>query len=216
MAIKERLRGYPRAQTMAEIQQSGRRYPNQGSDYPNDRNNYPNGDRTNYPSGPRGRVEYPSSRFRTYTALGVARLSVPDNWREMSEQESVWYAPSGGYGSANGQAVFTHGINIGVAQSNSTNLQQATNDFLNTLQQGSGNLRARGGYQRTYVGNRNGLLISLSNTNEATGQPEVVNVVTTQLRNGELLYIISVAPESDYNTYLGTFQNILRSVQLND
>src|SRR6266404_1949349 len=216
MAIKERLRGYPRAQTMAEIQQSGRRYPNQGSDYPNDRNNYPNGDRTNYPSGPRGRVEYPSSRFRTYTALGVARLRVPDNWREMSEQESVWYPPSGGYGSANGQAVFTHGINIGVAQSNSSNLQQATNDFLNTLQQGSENLRARGGYQRTYVGNRNGLLISLSNTNEATGQPEVVNVVTTQLRNGELLYIISVAPESDYNTYLSTFQNILRSVQLND
>jgi hypothetical protein len=216
MAIKERLRGYPRAQTMAEIQQSGRRYPNQGSDYPNDRNNYPNGDRTNYPAGPRGRVEYPSSRFRTYTALGVARLSVPDNWREMSEQESVWYAPSGGYGSANGQAVFTHGINIGVAQSNSSNLQQATNDFLNALQQNSGNLRARGGYQRTYVGNRNGLLISLSNTNEATGQPEVVNVVTTQLRNGELLYIISVAPESDYNTYLSTFQNILRSVQLND
>src|SRR5467141_797851 len=216
MAIKERLRGYPRAQTMAEIQQSGRRYPNQGSDYPNDRNNYPNGDRTNYPSAPRGRVEYPSSRFRTYTALGVARLSVPDNWREMSEQESVWYAPSGGYGSANGQAVFTHGINIGVAQSNSSNLQQATNDFLNALQQNSGNLRARGGYQRTYVGNRNGLLISLSNTNEATGEPEVVNVVTTQLRNGELLYIISVAPESDYNTYLSTFQNILRSVQLND
>ena len=216
MAIKERLRGYPRAQTMAEIQQSGRRYPNQGSDYPNDRNNYPNGDRTNYPAGPRGRVEYPSSRFRTYTALGVARLSVPDNWREMSEQESVWYAPSGGYGSANGQAVFTHGVNIGVAQSNSSNLQQATNDFLNALQQNSGNLRARGGYQRTYVGNRNGLLISLSNTNEATGQPEVVNVVTTQLRNGELLYIISVAPESDYNTYLSTFQNILRSVQLND
>src|SRR6266478_4767172 len=216
LAIKERLRGYPRAQTMAEIQRSGRRYPNQENEYPNQGNNYPNGDRTDYPSAPRGRVEYPSSRFRTYTALGVVRLSVPDNWREMSEQESVWYAPSGGYGSANGQSVFTHGVNIGLAQTNSSNLQQATNDFLNELQQNSGNLRARGGYQRTYVGNRNGLLISLSNTNEATGQPEVVNVVTTQLRNGELLYIISVAPESDYNTYLGTFQNILRSVQLND
>src|SRR5439155_25674956 len=37
-AIKERLRGYPRAQTMAEIQRSGRRYPNQNS--PNQ--NYPN------------------------------------------------------------------------------------------------------------------------------------------------------------------------------
>jgi hypothetical protein len=144
------------------------------------------------------------------------RLSVPDNWREMSEQESVWYAPTAGYGSANGQSVFTHGVNIGLAQTNSRNLQQATNDFLSTLQQGSSNLRSRSGYQRTDVAGRNGLSISLSNTNEATGQPEIINVVTTQLRNGQLLYIISVAPESDYNTYQSTFQNVLRSVQLND
>src|SRR5258708_2620495 len=48
-AIRERLNGYPRAQTMAEIQRSGRRYPNQGD-------NYPNGDRTGYPNTtPRGR-----------------------------------------------------------------------------------------------------------------------------------------------------------------
>ena len=208
-AIKERLRGYPRAQSMAEIQQSGRRYPNQG-------NNYPTGDRTNYPSAPRGRVEYPSSRFRSATALGVVRLSFPDNWRELSEQGSVWYAPDGAYGSANGQNVFTHGVNVGLAQTNSRNLQQATNDFLNGLQQGNGNLRSRSGYQRAYVAGRNALSISLSNRNEATGQPEVVNVVTAQLRNGELLYIIMVAPESDYANYQSTFQNILRSVQLND
>src|SRR5258708_34080458 len=118
MAIKKRLRDYPRAQTVAEIQQSGRRYPNQGSDYPNNRNNYPNGDRTNYPAGPRGRVEYPSSRFRTYTALGVARLSVPDNWREMSEQESVWYAPSGGYWNPTGQARLSPRNNISLGLTN--------------------------------------------------------------------------------------------------
>src|SRR6266853_4355432 len=47
-SIKERLRRYPRAQTMAEIQRSGQRYPNQGNGYPNDGSNYPNGDRTNY------------------------------------------------------------------------------------------------------------------------------------------------------------------------
>jgi Zn-dependent protease with chaperone function len=209
LAVKERLRSYPRAPSMAEIAQSGRRYPNQGNDYPT-------GDRTDYPSTPQGRVEYPSSRFRSYTVLGAVRVSVPDNWREVSEQGSVWFAPNGGYGSNNGQAVFTHGVNIGIAQTNSRNLQQATNDFLNGLQQGNGNLRSRSGYQRTYVGGRNGLSISLSNTNEATGRPEVVNVVTTQSRNGELLYIIMVAPESDYNNYQSTFQNILRSVQFND
>src|SRR5438046_3972599 len=58
LAIKERLCGSPRAQTMAEIQRSGRRYPDQGNDYPR-------GDLTNYPSGTLGRVNYPSARFQT-------------------------------------------------------------------------------------------------------------------------------------------------------
>jgi hypothetical protein len=209
LAIKERLRGYPRAQSMAEIAQSGRRDPNSG-------NNYPKRDPADYPSTPQGRVEYPSTSFRKVTALRVVSLSVPDNWREISEQGSVWFAPNGGYGSSNGQAVFTHGTNIGIAQTNSRNLQQATNEFLNGLQQGNGNLRARSGYQRTDVAGRNGLSISLSNTNEATGSPEVVNLVTTLMQNGELLYIITVAPDSDYYNYQSTFQNILRSVQLND
>lgn len=209
LAIKEHLRSYPRAPSMAEIARNGNRYPDQGNDYPN-------GDRTDYPSAPRGRVEYPSTRLRNYTALGVARVSVPENWQQLSEQGSVWFAPNGGYGSNNGQAVFTHGTNLGVVQTNSRNLQQATNEFLNSLQQSSPNLRSRSGYQRAYVSGRNGLAISLSNTNEATGQPEIVNVVTTLLRNGELLFIISVAPERDYNNYQTTFQNILRSVQLTD
>lgn len=209
LAIKERLRGYPRAQSMAEIAQSGRRSPNQG-------NNYPNGDPANYPSTPRGGVENPSSGYRNYSVLGAVRVSVPDNWQQMSEQGSVWFAPSGGYGSTNGQAVFTHGLNIGIAQTNSRNLQQATNEFLNNLEQGNSNLRARGGYQRTDVNGHNGLSISLSNTNEATGRAEVVNVVTTLLHNGDLLYITTVSPQSDSYNYQNVFQNILRSVQLND
>jgi hypothetical protein len=165
LAVNERLRGYPAAPTMAEIQRSGRRYPNQGDEYPN-------GDRTNYPSPPRGRVEYPSSRYRSYSEFNLFRVSVPENWRELRDQgNSVWFAPSGAYGSDNGQAVYTHGVNFGVSQSNSRNLQQATNDFINNLQQGSGNLRARGGYQRTSINGRQALTIALNNTNEATGRP---------------------------------------------
>jgi hypothetical protein len=209
LAINERLRGYPRASTMAEIQRSGQRYPNQGGEYPT-------GDRTNYPSGPRGRVEYPSSRFRNYSALGFLRVSVPENWREINEQNSVWFAPSGAYGSTNGQVVYTHGVNFGVSQTRSRNLQQATNDFVNSLQQGNGNMRARTGYQRTSIGGRSALAVGLSNMNEATGQPEVVNIITTQLRNGELLYMIAVSPENETSNYQNVFQNILRSLQLND
>jgi hypothetical protein len=208
-AIKERLRGYPRAQTMAEIQRSGRRYPNQGGDYPT-------GDRTGYPTMPRGRVEYPSSRYRSYNQ-GVFSVSVPENWRQVSEQGSLWFAPQGAYGSsANGRSVFTHGVSFGTVQTRSRNLQQATNEFVNGLQQSSGNLRARSGYQRMNVDDRYGLLITLSNVNEATGRSEVVNIVTTQLRNGEVFYMIAVSPDTDYGTYQNVFLNILRSVQLND
>jgi Zn-dependent protease with chaperone function len=210
LAVNERLRSYPRAQTMAEIQRSGRRYPNQGDEYPT-------GDRADYPSAPRGRVENPSSRLRSYSEFNLLRVSVPENWRELADQgNSVWFSPPGAYGSTNGQVVYTHGVNFGVTQSNSRNLQQATNDFVNGLQQGSGNLRARSGYQRTYIGGRNALSISLSNTNEATGGAEIVNVITTQLRNGELLYMITVSPDNEYYNYQGVFQNILRSLQLND
>jgi hypothetical protein len=112
--------------------------------------------------------------------------------------------------------VFTHGVNFGVVQTNSRNLQQATNEFINNLQQGNPNLRTRGGYQRTYVDGRSALSISLSNVNEATGRQEIVNVITTQLRNGEVLYMIAVAPNNDYSNYQNVFQNILRSLQLND
>ena len=210
IGIKERLRGYPRAQSMAEIAQSERRYPNQG-------NNYPNGDPANYPSTPRGGVENPSSRYRNYSILGAVRVSVPDNWQQTSEQGSVWFAPQGAFGSTgNGQSVFTHGVNIGIAQTNSRNLQQATDVFLNNLEQGNSNLRARSGYQRTDVNGRNALAIGLTNTNEATGRAEVVLVTTTLLRNGDLFFIIFVSPQSEAYNYQSVFQNVLRSVQLND
>src|SRR5437660_6185028 len=151
-AVKERLRGYPRAQSMAEIARSGNRDSTNGNNYPS--------------NSPRGQVDYPSSRYHTYSEFGVLRVSVPDNWRELSQQGSVWFAPNGGYGSANGQSVFTHGGNIRVGQTRSRDLQQATNEFLNSLQQGNGNLRARSGYQGASVDGRNGVLISLSNVNE--------------------------------------------------
>ena len=192
---------------MAEIQQTGQRYPDQGG--------YPN--QGNYPSNPpRGRVAFPSSRYRSYSEFGVLRVSVPDNWRELSEQGSVWFAPEGAYGSANGQTVFTHGMNFGAVQTRSRNLQQASNEFINSLEQGNGNLRARSDYQRTSISGRSALTISLSNTNEATGRSEIITVTTAQLRNGELFYAITVSPDNDFNAYRGTFTNVLHSIQLLD
>ena len=63
---------------------------------------------------------------------------------------------------------------------------------------------------------RNALSIALNNVNEATGRQEIVTVITTQLRNGGVRYMIAVAPNDDFGNYQNVFQNILQSMQVND
>jgi len=203
--IQARLRSMGRAPSMAEIARSGQRYPT--------------GETTgNYPGNPpRGRVEYPSTRYQSYSTLGgLVGVSVPSNWRELADNNSVWFSPEGAYGQYQNQVVYTHGVNFGVAQTQSRNLQQATQEFLNGLTQGNGNLRQRGGLQRTTIAGRTGLTVTLTNVNEATGQAENVTLITTQLRNGGLFYMIAVAPENESASYQSAFRNILRSLQIND
>ncbi len=203
--IQERLRGQQRAPSMAEIARTGQRYPT--------------GEQTgNYPTSsnpPTGRVSYPSSRYQSYNIFnGGVQVNVPNNWRQVSDGSSVWFVPEGAYGSVNGQAVYTHGASFGVAQTNNRNLQGATQEFINSLAQGNSNLRS-GGYQRTTLSGRTALFVNLSNVNEATGRPENVRVITTQLRNGQLFYMIAVAPQNERG-FENAFQTILQSLRIND
>src|SRR6476469_9482715 len=202
--IQERLRGMGRAPSMQEIAQSGNRYPN--------------GETSNYPrNAPSGRVEYPSTRYQSYSTLGgILRVSVPNNWRQLSETNSVWFSPEGASGQYQNQVVYTHGVNFGVAHTQSRGLQQATQEFINSLSQGNGNLRQRGGLVRTTVAGRTGLTTSLTNTNEATGRAEAITLITTQLRNGQVFYMIAVTPENESANYQAAFRNVLRSLQIAD
>jgi len=206
--VQQRLRGMGRAPSMAEIAQSGQRYPSDGSG---------GGSGNNYPAGNvGGRVAYPSSRYRAYNGGNLFSLSYPDNWRELPENNEVWFAPEGAYGQAQGQAVFTHGVNVGVAQSQGGNLRQATDAYINSLTQNNGNMRQQGGYQNGTIDRRNALAINLSNVNEATGRAERVTIYTTLLRNGTLFYMITVAPQDDYRNYQTAFRNVLGSIRIND
>jgi hypothetical protein len=56
----------------------------------------------------------------------------------------------------------------------------------------------------------------LTNINEATGQRENIILVTTQTRNGDLFYMIAVAPQGEARTFNTAFNNIHRSIRLND
>ncbi|MEK6320478.1 MAG: hypothetical protein AABN33_02220, partial [Acidobacteriota bacterium] len=162
-----------------------------------------------------GRVEYPSSRFRTYSG-NYYRISVPDNWRELPAGDNVTFAPEGAYGNTRGQFVYTHGLQVGSIRGVAGSLRTATDRLISELAQGHRSLRKNGGYEREYVGRREGLSISLSNVSEVTGRPEIVSVFTTMLRNGDLFYVIAVAPQDEYQNYQRTFLGILRTVELSD
>jgi hypothetical protein len=139
---------------------------------------------------------------------------VPNNWRQIGSGSSVWFAREGGYGQYNGQPVFTHGASLGVAQTNSSNLQRSTQELLNSLAQGNPSLRSSGGTQRTTLSGRNALFTTLTNVNQATRQPESVRLITTQLNNGQVFYMVAVAPQNERG-FEGAFETIRRSVRIN-
>lgn len=225
--VRALLRDMPRARSMQEVgrirqgypQQRDQRYPDQDDRRYPDQNDqrYPQQGDRRYPQqgGRPGRIEYPSSRFRTYTGSNF-RIGVPDNWRELPAGDNVTFAPEGAYSNTQGQFVYTHGVQVGSIRGESGSLRTATDRLISELAQGNQNLRKNGGYEREYLGRREGLAVSLSNVSEVTGRPEIVTVYTALLRNRDLFYVISVAPQDEYQNYQRIFLAILRTVDVND
>ena len=56
--------------------------------------------------------------------------------------------------------------------------------------------------------------MNLSNISEATGRREVVSIMTTMLRNGDLFYVIFVVPQDEYNRYQNVFGQIARNIEI--
>jgi hypothetical protein len=126
----------------------------------------------------------------------------------------VTFAPEGAYGQADGQNVFTHGVEIGGARNESHDLDAATTELIDSLAQANPGLRRSGGTDRVDLSGRAGLRTVLSNSQSATGQPESIVVFTTQLRDGNLFYAVAVAPQTDFNAYRSVFDKVIRSIQL--
>ena len=168
------------------------------------------------PTGTLGRVEAPSSRFRDYAEGNLFRISVPTNWRELAGSSAVTFAPTGAFGQANGQDVFTHGVEVGVVRNERHELPEATNDFIGVLAGSNRRLSQSSDSVSVIVAGRPALQTTLDNVSDATGQPELIRLVTTRLRDGTLFYLIAVAPESEARAYDRTFQQVVRSIRLND
>ena len=158
-------------------------------------------------------VERPSSRYSSYNEGNLFRISVPSNWRELPANNSVTFAPEGGYGAVNQQSVFTHGVEAGVARNESRDLRSASEELVQDLAQSNPRMRRDGGWDRGTVGGRQGLRTMLTNQNDVTGRPERIALYTTTLNDGTLFYLIGVAPEQEFGVYDDVFDRIAGSLQ---
>jgi len=161
-------------------------------------------------------VERPSSRYSSYTEGNLFRISVPSNWRELPANNSVTFAPEGGYGAVNQQSVFTHGVEAGIARNESRDLRSASDELVQDLSQSNPRMRRDGGWDRGSIGGRQGLRTILTNQNDVTGRAERIAVYTTTLNDGTLFYLIGVAPDQEFGAYDDVFDRVAGSLQFAD
>jgi hypothetical protein len=176
-------------------------------------------------------VEPPSSSMRTYTSRsGVYRVAYPSNWQVYeSNSTGVTIAPAGGIGNAGGNSDVVYGAIInhydpfgnvegsrlqGMASGGEAiSLEDATNDLLTEIQRGSSYLRVSGNGQRVRMSGGTALAATLHGTDPVTGINERVTVVTRQLADEHLIYLLFITPEreaSRYNAVLNAMVNSMR------
>ncbi len=200
--IKARFAALPPAKSVAELSERGK--PSNGT-----------GNAPSSAGKPGQPIPAPSSQYRTLSAGNLFQASVPDNWTTLSSRSDVKVVPQNGYGEMNGQSVFTHGVEFGIAKAASRDLREATRSFLLAIAQNNPELQQDGDQQNGRLADRTALLTPLSNPS-ALGGNEKITLATTFLADGNLFYYLTVAPEADVDALLPTFRKIGQSIRLMD
>ncbi len=165
---------------------------------------------TNRPSA---RVAAPSTRYTTYNEGDVFKIGVPSNWKELPSENTVTFAPEGGYGTIGGQSVFTHGVQVGIARNETHSLEEATQELIAALAQSNQQLARAGNATRGTLGGRPALRTLLANVSEATGGRERILLYTAQMNDGALFYMAGVAPDEEFGSYQSVLNRVAQSIQ---
>ena len=164
---------------------------------------------------PRIGVVVPSGSSRSVMAGDMLRVQVPANWRRLVASNTVIFAPDRAFvESPEGPAMFTHGVQVGVARSATWDLKGDTRALVQSLWRENPRLRWVPAYQVTTIGGQFGVTATMSNVSAVTGRFEYMSVSTAHLSDGNLLYIIGIAPADEAGTYRQAFERVLESIQI--
>ncbi len=167
-------------------------------------------------------VPAPSEELKTYThPAALYRVSYPSNWIVYeSKSTGVTIAPPGGIcpvGKGRSEIVYGAIINryqpIDKNRTGST-LESATEDLIAAIEKSSPHLRVVGKPGMLRVSGAAALSATLRGTNPATATGERVTIVTRELSDGALGYLLLVTPEKDADAYRNVLQTMVGSMQI--
>ena len=200
MATKTAFAGMPAALTMAELA----RRKTEGAG--------PSMKSVGTPGQP---VPLPSAEYRPVKVGNVFQAQVPSNWTPMSSSNAVRIVPENGFGQLNGQPVFSHGIEFGIAQAATRDLREATITWLRAVAQNNPELKLAGEQQQLKISQRTAIGTPLANSSPLGGQ-ELIGLYTTFLADGTLFYYLTVVPEAEAASFQEAFRRIGESIRLTD
>lgn len=149
--------------------------------------------------------------YHTYHGSGF-QLDVPTDWHEVPGTHGVAFAPGSGFRAG----ILSQGIDVGVVEAASAELDAATRAFIAFLRLANPQLREVTASNRGTVSGRVALTTTFGNVSQATGAPEIVKITTAFAQRGVLFYLVTIVPVTAETQYSATFEHVLRSVKMSD
>ncbi len=158
----------------------------------------------------------PFSSMRAFQSRdGSFALQFPDNWDAlMADEANYIFAPRGAYGQTQQGVVVTHGIFAGTIAAQSSDLETANKQFVQSQIEANPDFRVARPPQRIDFGGRAGYGTVVAGLSTVTGTMEVDVIYTTATSDGKLFYVITMAPEDEMGNYETAFRQTLGSIRL--
>ena len=159
-------------------------------------------------------VSSPSGEYRATTVGDGLVLNVPANWHGVRAGTTVTFAPEDAFYADRGTVDAAYGVQLTVARSVAGDLTLDLQALLQRYGEANADVRWTPAFQRMQIAGRKGLRTTVNAVSPKSGQFEEVSVAATHLPDGNVLYVIGVAPQEDSGVYRGVFNRIVESVQI--
>lgn len=160
-----------------------------------------------------GRPAQPSSRLVRYNGRDM-EFKYPENWRQYGQESAISLAPDGGVVNNNlAWGMMIESFEPHYDRDGRISLEEATDQLVDELRRTNPNMRLTRRHERIRINGGAALSTQLSNESPVGGR-ETDWLVTLLARDGNLYYLIGVAPTADFNRYEGAFDDVISSFRL--